>query len=73
LPAACAAGYAPHHHGREATKHYFNPRYLLDGRVLDPSRPEGLMYAHTDRGPVLVAAVWLMNRPGEPGRAVGAA
>jgi hypothetical protein len=29
------------------------------------------MYAHTDRGPVLVAAVYMMNRPGEAGIAVG--
>ena len=29
------------------------------------------MYASTDRGPVLVAAIYLMNRSGEPGRAVG--
>src|SRR6266568_4855825 len=60
LPDALAAGYAPHHHGREAIKHYFNPAYVTDGRVLDPTRPEGLMYAYTDRGPMLVAAVYLM-------------
>jgi hypothetical protein len=66
-----AAGYAPHHHRREAIKHYFNPAYVTDGRVLDPARPEGLMYAYTDRGPVLVAAVYLMNRAGEPGIVVG--
>jgi hypothetical protein len=71
LQDARAAGYAPHHNGREAIKHYFNPAYVLDGRVLDPKRPEGLMYAHTERGPVLIAAVWLMNRTGEPGKAVG--
>jgi hypothetical protein len=68
---ALAAGYAPHHHGREVVKHYFNPAYVTDGRVLDPARPEGLMYAFTDRGPVLVAAVYLMNHAGEPGKAVG--
>jgi hypothetical protein len=39
--------------------------------VLDVTRPEGLLYAYTDRGPVVVAAVYLMNRAGEPGRAVG--
>jgi len=68
---ALAAGYAPHHHAREAIKHYFNPAYVTDGRVLDPTRPEGLLYAYTDRGPVLVAAVYLMNRTGEPGRTIG--
>jgi hypothetical protein len=44
---------------------------VTDGRVLDPTWPEGLLYAHTAREPVLVAAVYLMNRAGEPGRAVG--
>lgn len=68
---ARAAGYAPHHRAREAVKHYFNPAYVTDGRVLDPARPEGLLYAYTARGPVLVAAVYLMNRAGEPGTAVG--
>jgi hypothetical protein len=65
------AGYAPHVRARLALKHYFNAAYVTDGRVLDPTRPEGLLYAHTDRGPVLVAAVYLMNRAGEPGREVG--
>jgi hypothetical protein len=65
------AGYAPHVRARRATKHYFKAAYVTDGRVLDPTRPEGLFYAHTDRGPVLVAAVYLMNRAGEPGREVG--
>lgn len=68
---ALAADYAPHGRRREALKHYFNPAYVTDGRVLDPARPEGLLFAHTDRGPVVVAAVYLMNRADEPGKAVG--
>jgi hypothetical protein len=68
---AVAAGYAPHRRVGEAIKHYFNPGYVIDGRVLDPARPEGLLYAFTTRGPVVVAAVYLMNRADEPGRAVG--
>jgi hypothetical protein len=68
---ARAAGYAPHVVTPKSVKHYFNPAYVTDGRVLDPARPEGLLYAHTTRGPVLVAAVYLMNRAGEPVRAVG--
>jgi hypothetical protein len=68
---ALAAGYAPQRRVREAIKHYFNPAYVTDGRVLDRARPEGLLYAHTDRGPVLVAAVYLMNRADEPVSAVG--
>jgi hypothetical protein len=65
------AGYAPHVQASRPLKHYFKAAYVTDGRVLDPTRPEGLWYAHTDRGPVLVAAVYLMNRAGEPGREVG--
>jgi hypothetical protein len=68
---ARTAGYAPHRLIPQSVKHYFNPAYVTDGRVLDPARPEGLLYAHTTRGPVLVAAVYLMNRAGEPARAVG--
>jgi hypothetical protein len=68
---ARAAGYAPHVTIPRSVKHYFNPAYVTDGRVLDPARPEGLVYAHTTRRPVLVAAVYLMNRAGEPVRAVG--
>jgi hypothetical protein len=71
LRAAVTAGYAPHVHALESVKHYFNPAYVTDGRVLDPARPEGLMYAHTTRGPVLVAAVYLMGHADELGRAVG--
>ena len=68
---ARTAGYAPHVPAARSTMHYFNAAYVTDGRVLDPTRPEGLLYAHTTRGPVLVAAVYLMNRADEPGRAVG--
>jgi hypothetical protein len=65
------AGYAPHVRARSAIKHYFKAAYVTDGRVLDPTWPEGLLYAHSDHGPVLVAAVYLMSRPGELGREVG--
>jgi len=71
LPDALAAGYAPHLRKPQAVRHYFNAAYMTDGRVLDPARPEGLLYAFTTRGPVVVAAVYLMHRPGEAGRAVG--
>ena len=68
---ALRAGYAPNQPAPAAISHYFNPAYVTDGRVLDPARPEGLLYAFTARGPVVVAAVYLMNRASEPGRAVG--
>ena len=68
---ARTAGYTPHVRAVRSTMHYFNAAYVTDGRVLDPTRPEGLLYAHTTRGPALVAAVYLMNRADEAGRAVG--
>jgi len=71
LDAALAAGYVPTSHAPERVKHYFNPAWMRDGRVLDPDRPEGLMFANTSHGPVLVAAVYLADRPGVPGPAVG--
>jgi hypothetical protein len=71
LPDALAVGYAPQLRKPQAVKRHFNPAHVSDGRVLDPARPEGLLYAFTTRGPVVVAAVYLMNRAGEPGRAVG--
>jgi hypothetical protein len=71
LNAAIAAGYRPHNRSPEILEHYFNLGYQQDGRVLDATRPEGLMYASTDRGRVLVAVVYIMNRVGEPAAAVG--
>ena len=71
LDAALAAGYVPTSPAPERVKHYFNPAWMRDGRVLDPDRPEGLMFANTSHGPVLAAAVYLADRPGVPGPAVG--
>jgi hypothetical protein len=71
IRAARAAGFEPHHNGLESIKHYFNAANVTDGRVLDPDHPEGLMYAHTERGPVLIAAVYLMNNPGDEGAQPG--
>ena len=70
IPDALAVGYAPQLRKPQAVKHYFNPAHVSDGRVLDPARPEELLYAFTTRGPVVVAAVYLMNRAGEPGRVI---
>ena len=50
-----------------ATEHYSNIPYTVDGRVLDPARPEALMYTPTAKGMVLVGVMYLMNVPGEFG------
>lgn len=54
LAVATAAGYA-----RVDDVHYVSAAALRDGRVLDPSRPEALMYADRADGPVLLGAMFL--------------
>ena len=51
--------------------HASNAGYEHDGLVLDPSRPETLVYAKGPAGPVLLGAMFQMPRFGEPGPAVG--
>ena len=51
--------------------HAGNPAFGKDGRVLDPVRPESLVYAQTPGGPVLLGAVFEMPAAGQPGPAVG--
>ena len=40
--------------------HADNAEYLDDGRIFDPERPETLVYAETERGPVLLGAMFQM-------------
>jgi len=68
--AALAAGYRPQQTDG-AVVHYVNARYLDDGRVLDPRRPESLVYLRGRSGLRLVAAMFLMAKPGEQGPAIG--
>jgi hypothetical protein len=47
--------------------HYARPDWASDGRVLDPSAPEVLVYAFPPRvSPVLLGAMYLMEGPAEP-------
>jgi len=70
VQAAMAAGYRPQQTDG-AVVHYVNARYLNDDRVLDPRRPESLVYLRGRSGLRLVAAMFLMARPGERGPAIG--
>ncbi|MGH2598763.1 MAG: hypothetical protein ACRDJ9_05180, partial [Dehalococcoidia bacterium] len=54
-----------------ALSHYQNRQSMKDDIVLDPNRPEQLVYANTTEGPVLVGVVYVMPRPGMEGPAVG--
>jgi hypothetical protein len=51
--------------------HAANNGYERDGRILDPERPEQLVYAGTPDGPVLLGAVFQMPKAHLPGPAVG--
>lgn len=51
--------------------HASNPAYEHDGRILDPARPETLVYAAGPHGPVLLGAMFLMPSMREPGPMVG--
>jgi len=51
--------------------HAPNAGYQSDGRVLDPSRPENLIYAVGPDGPVLVGVMYEAEDLGKPGPAVG--
>jgi hypothetical protein len=73
LPAALAAGYVPTHRAPEPIKHYFNPSWMRDGRVLDPARPEGLMFAATSRGRCWSPPSTWQNGPACRGRPSAAA
>ena len=51
--------------------HAANEAYKRDGLVLDPERPENLIYAVTDDGPVLVGLMFEVDDIGVEGPAVG--
>ena len=66
-----AAGFVPITPLNLKLVHYANPGWYLDGRVLDPNKPESLMYAIPPTGaPILLGAMFLMEN-GEPGPQVG--
>ncbi|MGF1666832.1 MAG: hypothetical protein ACFCVC_11250 [Acidimicrobiia bacterium] len=51
--------------------HADNQQYIDDGVTLDPTRPETLVYALGDDGPVLLGAMFQMSEVHERGPAVG--
>lgn len=52
---------------RGTDQHVDNPRYVHDGRALDPARPETLVYAAGPHGPVLLGAMFQTSGIGRPG------
>ena len=51
--------------------HYVNPAYLVSGDTLNPQRPESLVYGNGAKGPILLAAMFITHRIGQPGPDIG--
>lgn len=51
--------------------HYVNKEYILDDAILDPERPEFLMYYDRPEGKKLVGFMFLARKPDEKGPQVG--
>jgi hypothetical protein len=57
---AWAAGYRPGATSMPST-HWMNNTYVKAGYVMDPNRPQGLVYANSKHGPVLLGAMFQMQ------------
>lgn len=51
--------------------HYVNPRYYGDGRTLDPSQPESLVYVRDGSGALRLVGVMFLTAPGQEPPATG--
>jgi len=67
LDAALAAGYTLPLAATGPDVHLDNKAYASDGRVLDPQRPEKLVYAIEGGRATLLGVVFVMERAGVPG------
>jgi hypothetical protein len=64
---AWKAGYRPGGPGNLPSTHWMNDAYVKAGYVMDPNRPQGLVYANTRHGPVLIGAMFQMQHIGQFG------
>jgi len=64
---AWAAGYRPGGPAGMPSTHWMNQRYVDAGYVMDPQHPQGLVYANSKHGPVLLGAMFEMKKIGEFG------
>jgi len=72
LDAALAEGYYQVAPPRNGLVHYMNAAYNRDGRILDPERPESLVYlSMADGSWKLVGVLYRMPSPDQPGPRVG--
>ncbi len=68
---ARAEGYTPITSGRSGLTHYLNPAYYLDGKNVEPDKPEVLMYARLPGGEQKLVGVMFLMMPGRTGPRVG--
>jgi hypothetical protein len=68
---ALADGYVPGTPPNAPSVHYSNPKYAHNGIVLDPTRPQTLVYANTPSGPMLLGAMYMMPKANIPPPDVG--
>ncbi|HEY2794366.1 MAG TPA: hypothetical protein VGJ28_18535 [Micromonosporaceae bacterium] len=71
IRAALAAGYRPTLTSTGLRVHLENKAFTKDGRILDPQRPEDLMYAIADGKATLLSAVYEMPYANDPGPTPG--
>lgn len=71
LDVAVAAGYTPMEPPDFQIVHYVNSAYMQDAYVLDPLHVQSLIYYNGAHGPMLIGAMYIMPRRGEPGPQVG--
>jgi hypothetical protein len=64
---AWAAGYRPGGSQSLPSTHWMNQDFVKSGYVLDPRHPQGLVYANTPHGPVLLGAMFQMRNIGQFG------
>ncbi|MGH2729486.1 MAG: hypothetical protein ACRDJI_02635 [Actinomycetota bacterium] len=62
--AALADHFEPFVDTYRAVHHYINYSNYYDWRILDPERPEALVYANTYSGPKLIGVMYSMEDPG---------
>jgi hypothetical protein len=58
---AYAAGYRPGGSTSMPSTHWMNDAYVKAGYVMDPRHPQGLVYANSKHGPVLLGAMFQMQ------------
>jgi hypothetical protein len=64
---AWAAGYRPGGPANMPSTHWMNQAFVDAGYVMDPRRPQGLVYANSKHGPVLLGAMFQMKHLGQFG------